>query len=113
MSHRPLRVAQAARQEMAELIQRELKDPRLDLTTVTAVEVSPDTRYWRVFLSVIGGGRQQEDVLAVLEKTKSFLRGEITRRLGLRFAPEITFRLDRSMEHGARIGKLLSELRKE
>ncbi len=113
MSHRVLRVAQAVRQELAELIQRELADPRLSLTTVASVDISQDSRYCRVYLSVIGGPGEQQEALAVLEKTKSFLRGEITRRLGLKHAPEITFQLDRSIEHGARIGKLLGELRKE
>ena len=112
MSHRVLRVAQAVKQELAELIRRELADPRLSLATVTMVEISQDSRYCRVYLSVIGAPEEQQEALAVLEKTKSFLRGEITRRLGLRFAPEITFKLDRSIEHGARIGKLLNELRK-
>jgi len=106
-------VAQAVKQELAELIRRELSDPRLSLTTVASVEVSQDSRYCRVYLSVIGGPVEQREALAVVEKTKSFLRGEIARRLGLRFAPEITFRVDRSSEHGVRIGKLLNDLRKE
>lgn len=113
MSHRVLRLAQAIREEMAELIRTELADPRLAMTTVTMAEVSPDSKYCRIYLSVVGDPDAQSAALAVLEKTKSFLRGEIARRLGLKFAPEITLRLDRSMEHGARVGKLLDELRKE
>jgi len=112
LSHRVLRVAQAVKQELAELIQRELSDPRLSFTTVVSVEISHDSRYCRVYLSVPGSPEEQKDALMVLEKTKSFLRGEIGRRLGLKFAPEIAFKLDRSIEHGARIGKLLNEIRK-
>lgn len=111
MSHRVLRVAQAVRQELAELIQKELSDPRLFMTTVVSVDISRDSRYCRVYLSVIGSPQEQKETLQVLEKTKSFLRGEITRRLGLKFAPEISFKLDTSIEQGVRIGKLLNEIR--
>ena len=106
-------MAHAIREELAGLIRTELSDPRLSMTTVTMVEVSPDSKYCRVYVSVVGDPDAQKEALAVLEKTKSYLRGEIARRLGLKFAPEITLRLDRSMEHGARVGKLLDELRSE
>ncbi|MCR4399692.1 MAG: 30S ribosome-binding factor RbfA [Syntrophomonadaceae bacterium] len=107
------RLAEEIKREMSALIFEGLKDPRIDPATVsvTRVEVSKDYSHARVFISVLGERARAEETMAVLERARGFLRSELAGRLGVRHAPEISLRLDRSIEHGVRIAALLNELR--
>jgi ribosome-binding factor A len=107
------RIAEQIKKELAELLRMELKDPRLGFVTVTRVEVAGDLQHVKAFVSVFGNEEEKRQTLAALERAAGFLRGEITRRLHLRLAPELVFRLDESGEHSSRIEALLKELRKE
>jgi len=113
MSRRQVQVADAIQQHMADLIQRELKDPRIGFATVTRVEVSQDLKYARIYISVLGTAEEQKDTMAALERGKGFIRREIGQRLDLRTVPEINFRLDTSAEYSDRINRLLNELKTE
>lgn len=108
---RNLRVAQSAKKELSELIQRDLKDERVGgIVSVTDVETSSDCRRMKVFISVYGNEQQQQGTLSALNDHMGEIRGEIGRRLRLRFAPEISFKLDNSLERGARVTDLLGKI---
>lgn len=104
------RVNQLIKEEISLLLQRELKDPRLGFVTVTGVETSKDLRSAKVFVSVLGGEVQWTSSMAALLSARGFVRNWLRQHLDLRVTPEIDFRPDRSMEHAARIQKLLAQL---
>lgn len=110
---RAKRVAEAIRSEVADILAREMKDPRLGFATVTDVEVSGDLRHVKIFVSVMGDETQVSDTMAALESAQGFIRSEIGKRIRLRYTPEITFRHDTSIEHGARVFQLLQEIQNE
>jgi ribosome-binding factor A len=111
--HRLERLADQLRQEIAGMIVRELKDPRLGLVTVTRVELSGDLRHARVLVSVLGDAEAQEKTLEGLSSAAGYLRREIGRRLRLRRAPELAFILDRGAEESQKIEALLQKLKGE
>ncbi|NDY41904.1 30S ribosome-binding factor RbfA [Dissulfurirhabdus thermomarina] len=108
-SQRARRVGDLIRDEMADLLQRRIKDPRVQgLITVMAVEVTADLRHARVQVSVLGGQDRRDAAMAGLESAKGFVRRALGRRLDLRRTPEITFSLDRSLDAQERIQRLLA-----
>lgn len=114
MAHHIERVNSLIRREISELIQRQVKDPRLDtFVTVTAVATSPDLKHARVFVSCISGKQEEEKILSVLTAASGFLRKELARNLKLRRIPELSFHWDDSIEHGDRILRLLDQVRAE
>ena len=102
------RVGEAMREELAQLIASEVKDPRVGLASVTRVEVSRDLGHARVYVSVLDPEKAGETLLG-LKSAKPFLRGEVTRRLRLRQAPDLDFRLDHSLEASLTVQRLLKE----
>lgn len=114
-SRRPARVSQQIKRELSEIIQRnEIKDDRIGgLISITDVEVSGDLRNVKVYFSVYGEESQKVGTLAALEDAAGFLRGEICRRLGIRFAPELIFKLDDSLERGHKITELLEKIKRK
>ena len=109
------RISQQIKRELSEIIQRnELKDDRLGgLISITEVRVSGDLRSVKVYFSVYGEESQKIGTLAALEDCTGFLRGEICRRLGTRFAPELVFILDDSLERGNKITELLEKIKRK
>ncbi len=108
-SQRQLRVGELVRHALAEILARgEVRDPDLDGVTVTVPEVrlTPDLKRATAFVMPLGGGKP-EKVAAALERNRRFLRGAVARRVELRYAPELHFRVDSSFEQGARIDALL------
>ncbi len=110
MSRRPERVAEAVRDELSEIIQRRVKDPRVGFATVMSAQVTRDLRQVRVFVSVLGGDKEKEGTLSALASANGFIRSELGRRLSLRHVPELIFELDESIEHGQHINRLLREI---
>jgi len=112
MSHRIERVNQLIRQEISELLQREIKDPRLSqFIAVTEVTTSPDLRHAKVYISFISSNQQQkQDALDALAGASSFFRKELTRKLRLRRIPELSFHWDDSIERGAHIMDLIDRV---
>ncbi len=108
--NRANRVAEAIKKEVAQMLRDELKDPRIGFVTVTSVEVSPDLRHAKVFFSIYGSVEEKQQTLKALNSAQGFVRSELGKRLRLRYAPEIVFRFDESIEHGARIMELLEEV---
>jgi ribosome-binding factor A len=111
MTRRTVRVNELLREEISELLQREVKDPRLGegLITVTEVQVSPDLRHATVFVSHLGEG-DHEAVLQGLNAAAPFLHRELVARLTIRRVPELVFRFDPSIERGARLASLIREV---
>lgn len=107
------RLADLIRGEVAEMIARDLKDPRIGFTTVTRVEVSADLRHARVLVSVLGNEEVQQASLEGLSSAAGYVRHEIGRRLRLRRTPELIFALDRGAEAGQKIESLLQKLKQE
>jgi len=96
--------------ELADLIQRELKDPRVGFVTVTEVRMSPDLKHARVYVSVFEGGEEgKQESVAALQRAEGFLRRSLGRRLRLRYVPHLRFVVDDTLDHSARIEELLEE----
>ena len=111
MSQRTERIGDLIRGELAELIRRELRDPRVALATVNRVDVSRDLGYANVLVSALGTEEQREAAVRGLVSARGFLRRELAHRLSLRATPELRFELDRGAEHSQRISDLLDGLR--
>lgn len=111
MSFRPERLAEAIKKEISELLREELKDPRIGFVTITAVEVSKDLRYANIFASVFGEPSDQKATIEALQKAQGFIRGELGKRIRLRYTPEITFKLDLSISQGSRLIALMEEVK--
>src|SRR5947209_10838594 len=108
-SQRALRVGEAVRHALAEMLARgDVHDPVLEghLVTVPEVRMSPDLRLATIFIMPLGG-RDQDAVVAALDRNKRYLRREIAHRVNLKFAPDIRFRVDDRFEEAERIEKLL------
>jgi ribosome-binding factor A len=104
------RLGHEIRVALAELISREVKDPRIGFTTVTHVELTADLHYARVLVSVLGSPEEQERSIEGLSSAAGFLRHEIGHRLALRRVPELAFILDHGAEAGEKIDKLLQQI---
>jgi ribosome-binding factor A len=111
MTTRQERVKELLKIEISDIIRREIKDPRLGFVTITDAEVSKDMRHARVYISVYGDERQKEESLAILQKVAGYMRGEFGRRVSMKIIPEISFKLDTAVEHGARIFELLQQVK--
>jgi len=107
------RVGDLIRSEVSELILRELKDPRIELTSITEVRVSPDLRHARVYVSVLGNESKVRSALAGLLSASGFIQRELGARLRLRYVPKLTFVHDESIERAAHLEELFRKLHKE
>jgi ribosome-binding factor A len=108
-SQRQLRVGELIRHELADMLSRgDIHDPVIEahLITVPEVRMSPDLRLATIYIMPLGG-RDEKDVVAALERNKRYVRGEIAKRVNLKFAPEIRFRVDERFDEAERIEKLL------
>jgi len=104
------RVSGLIQQELSRLLWREVKDPRLAQVTITAVRVSPDLRQARILFRGLAGPEQLPGILEGLESARGFLRGELGRRLSLRYAPELSFEVDQSVDWSLKVAQLLREV---
>ncbi len=104
------RVSVLIQRELSDIIQRELKDPRVTFCTISQVEVSADLRYADVKVSVIGDKKQKRNSIIGLRNAAGFLRREVVQRIGLRHAPELRFELDDSVDQLMRIDRLLKQI---
>lgn len=104
------RVGALIHRELSEIILRVVKDPRIAFCTITHVDVSSDLKYVDVNVSVIGDIEDKEDTLVGLKSASGFIRREISRRLALRYTPELRFNLDDSVDHLMKIDGLLKQI---
>jgi ribosome-binding factor A len=105
------RVSEAIKREISVLILQELKDPEVVNVTVMDVETADDLRHARVYVSIMGDEQTNKSAMAGLERAKGFLRSRIAQSLGLRYATELAFRLDDTLDKAMRIQELLNEIK--
>jgi len=111
MVHRIERVNNLIRREISDLLQRQVKDPRLgNFIAVTEVSASPDLRYAKIYVSCISSEEEKQELLNTLAAASGFLRNELARRLRLRRIPELSFHWDDSIERGAHLLELIDQV---
>jgi len=111
--HRQEKLGELIATELSELLRTRVKDPRVGFASITHVEVSGDLRHAKVFVSVMGSPEEREATMQGLKNATGFLRHELATRLVLRYMPEIVFKLDKSIEEGARILELIQKVEQE
>jgi ribosome-binding factor A len=110
---RARRIGERIREEMADLLHREIADPRVGRLTVTDVEVDRELALATVFVIAADAADRADEILQVLDGARGFLRSELARRIPLRSFPRLRFRWDTSVERGSRIDEVLEELRRQ
>lgn len=100
--------------ELSLIIRQEIKDPRIHMmTSVTSVEVAPDLKTCKAYISVMGSDEEKKDTIAGLRSAEGYVRRQLAKRLNLRNTPEIQFVLDQSIEYGVYMSRLIDEVNKE
>ena len=105
------RINQEVLKELSVLIRTELKDPRIHpMTSLVAVEVAPDLKTAKIYVSVLGDEQAQKDTLKGLKSAAPFLRGKLAHSLNLRNTPQLFFSVDQSIEYGVHMSKLIDDV---
>lgn len=107
------KIQELIKQELSNMLIRDVKDPRVQFVTVTSVEVSRDLSYAKVFVSLYGTKEQQDDAWKGLNSALGYFRSEIAKRISLRVAPILSLHKDTSMEYSAHIDELLKKIKDE
>lgn len=109
------RINMEVHRELSEIIRTEIKDPRVSaaMITVVAVEVTPDLKYCKAYISVLGGDEAAQNAVTGLKNAVGYIRRELARRINLRNTPEISFVLDQSIEYGVNMSRLIDEVTKD
>jgi ribosome-binding factor A len=110
VSQRTEQLDELLRQEIADVVTRDVADPRIGFATITDVETSPDLRHAQVWVSVIGQPAERDATIAALGRAAPFIRRELGRRLRLKRIPDLHVRLDDTAERGTRVLQLLHEI---
>jgi ribosome-binding factor A len=111
MAHRIERVNNLIRREISDLLQRQVKDPRLgNFIIVTEVSSSTDLRYAKIFVSCVSSAENKQEMLSGLAAASGFIRNELARRLKLRRIPELSFQWDDSIERGTHLLELIDQV---
>ena len=96
---------------LAEVIRSEIKDPRINpMTSVVAVEVAPDLKTCKAWISVLGNEESQKDTLAGLKSAEGYIRNQLARKINLRNTPESRFIIDQSIEYGVNMSRMIDEV---
>jgi ribosome-binding factor A len=106
---RPRRVAEQIQRELAELIQLEVKDPRVGMVTLTDVEVTPDYSHAKIYFTLLNQGHPLDETLAGLNRAAGYLRSQLAHRMRLRVMPQLHFVFDSSVERGVQLSHLIEE----
>jgi ribosome-binding factor A len=104
------RISNLIKREVAIMLAREVKDPRIGMVTITRVKVSKDLRIAHIYYSVIGDEKQKKDSALGLKQATKFIQWELGRRIRIRYTPIIDFQFDPSLEYGIRIEKIIRSL---
>jgi len=107
---RSQRVSDLLREEVADIIMKKVKDPRLGFVTVTGVDITDDLKMAKVYISILKE-EDRETTLDILNSARSFIRSEVAKRVRMKSIPSIEFRIDESIEYGSRIEELLREIK--
>ncbi len=110
-SIKSIRVNAEVQHELSNIIRNEIKDPRIStMTSVVAVDVTPDLKYAKAYISVLGRREEQEDTIKGLKNAEGYIRRQLAASINLRNTPQITFVLDQSIEYGVNMSKLIDEV---
>ena len=105
------RINGEVQRELSNIIHNEIKDPRIHpMTSVVTVEVAPDLKTCKAYISVLGDEKAQQDTIAGLKSAEGYIRRELAHTVNLRNTPEIRFILDQSIEYGVRMSRLVDEV---
>ena len=109
------RINMEVQRELSEIIRLEIKDPRIHpMTTVVAVSVTPDLKFCKAYISVLGDDEAKKNTIAGLKNAEGYIRRQLAKSINLRNTPEIRFILDESIEYGVTMSKLIDQVtRKE
>ncbi len=108
------RISEEIKRVVSEIINNELKDPRIsEITSITRVDVTNDLSYADIYVSVLGDDLEKEKTLEGLESAKGFIRHEIGNKIKLRHLPELIFHIDKSIEQGIYMSKLIDKVNRE
>ncbi|MGM0414273.1 MAG: 30S ribosome-binding factor RbfA [Bacillota bacterium] len=111
--NRKRRLSELLKEEISDIILKEVKDPRIGFVSVNDVELSGDLRHAKVFVSVIGDQTERDDTMDGLKKATGFIRKLLGERITVYHTPELVFKYDDSIEHGIHISNLIKEVREE
>jgi ribosome-binding factor A len=103
------RINEALREEVSLLVRDEVRDPRVSLVTITAVQCSPELDHAKIYFTALGDEAEREEILVGLNSASAFLRRELGKRMRMRRIPELHFQIDRVLEEASRIERLLRE----
>ena len=112
-NHRRERVATAIKQTLAEALTKRVKDPRVELTSISRVQVTSDLSHATIVVSVLGGEEERTAALKGLESARGFLRSLLAKTLSIRTIPELHFEYDRGKDHAARMFEILDKMKQE
>lgn len=108
------RINGEVQRELSKLISLELKDPRVNpMTSVVSVEVAPDLKHAKVYISVLGDEESKQNTYLGLKSATPFLRSQLAKNINLRNTPELTFIMDQSIEYGVNMSKLIDDVNKD
>ena len=108
------RINGEVQKELSNIIRGEIKDPRINpLTSVVAVEVAPDLKTCKAYISVLGDEKSQQDTIKVLKSAEGYIRTMLAKSINLRNTPQITFILDQSIEYGVKMSKMIDNVTKD
>lgn len=106
---RPKKIADLMQRELSGLLQREVRDPRVGMVTITSVDVSPDLSHAKVFFTILDSEKKDETTKG-LQRAASFLRSQLSRRMSMYTTPELRFVYDESVERGDRLSRLIDSV---
>ena len=112
-TNRSDRVQEALREEISTIVLNKIHDPRIGFLTITKVELTKDLRYARIYFSVLGTEKEKKLALKGLQSAKGCIKGFLSKRINLRFMPELVFKIDNSLENAQHIYEILNKLDKE
>jgi ribosome-binding factor A len=113
-SSKNIRINSEVLRELSNIIRRDIKDPRINpMTSVVSVDVAPDLKTCKAYISVLGDEQSQKDTLAGLVSAEGYIRRQLARTVNLRNTPEIKFVIDQSIEYGVKMSRLIDEVTKK
>ncbi|MGA1875623.1 MAG: 30S ribosome-binding factor RbfA [bacterium] len=112
-SKRTARIGEAIREEISSILLQEINDPRIQFVSITRVEVSADLQHAKVYVSILGTDQKKEEAFEGLKSARGYIQKKLGKKIRLRYMPEITFKMDTSIDHGMHIFELLQEMKKK
>ncbi|MGE1061116.1 30S ribosome-binding factor RbfA [Megasphaera paucivorans] len=107
------KIQEFIKQEVSNILLKELKDPRIGFVTVTDAKITGDLREATVYVSLFGDEKKKKDTLTALKSANGYIRSEVGKRLKIRYSPEIQFKEDQSLDYGMKIDKILKDIEKK